>query len=60
VSAPRAALRFVREQRGAVMVEYALVLTLVALGLIAALVTAGALLFRLFCFQEAVLIAPYP
>ena len=52
MSAPRTALRWVREQRGAVMIEYALVLTLVALGLIAALVLPALCSFGCSAFRK--------
>jgi Flp pilus assembly pilin Flp len=54
------AARCARDVRGTVMVEYALLLVLVALGLTAALIVCGRLLLRLFLYQQALVLLPFP
>jgi Flp pilus assembly pilin Flp len=54
------AARCARDARGAVMLEYALLLALVAVGLCAALLAGGHALLRAFLYQQAVLVVPFP
>ena len=49
-----------RDQRGAAVVEYLMVLIAVSLGAALALVALGGLLLRLFGYQQAVLLLPLP
>lgn len=49
-----------RDARGAVTVEYAIVLCLVAVGVSLALIELGALLFELFRYQRGLLALPFP
>ena len=49
-----------RDPRGAVLMEYTLLLSLVALGTIAALIACGSALLRLFLYQEAIVSLPFP
>ncbi len=53
-------LGLLRDQRGAVTVEYTVVLGLVAVGASVAVIGLGALLLQLFQFQQAVLLLPFP
>lgn len=50
----------IRDQRGLVFVEYAIALVLVCVGACLAIATCAALLVRLFLFQQAILILPFP
>ena len=49
-----------RCERGGVLAEYTIVLSLVSVGTVLALVSVGALLLRLYLYQQAVLILPFP
>lgn len=49
-----------RDRRGTVTVEYVVVLTLVSLGMVAALAGLGVPLVRTYLSQTAWLIAPFP
>jgi Flp pilus assembly pilin Flp len=49
-----------RDQRGTVLVEYAVVLSLVSLGASLALIVLGAQLLELYRAQQAILLAPMP
>ena len=48
------------DDRGSVVVEYAIALAICALGAVAALMVAGGLLLRLFLYQRALLLLPFP
>jgi Flp pilus assembly pilin Flp len=48
------------DERGTVHAEYVIVLSLVAVGVAAATVLAGALLFQVFLYQERLLLLPVP
>ena len=48
------------DERGAVMVEYVVVLTLVALGAVGAVIGLGPALLALFRYQQALLLSPIP
>jgi len=48
------------DDRGTVMVEYVMVLALVAAGCVAALVVASRSLLDLFLFQQALVLLPFP
>ncbi|HMI90362.1 MAG TPA: Flp family type IVb pilin [Polyangiales bacterium] len=52
--------RSYRDQRGAVMVEYAVVLSLVSLGAALAVIALGTQLLELYRAQQAILLAPMP
>jgi Flp pilus assembly pilin Flp len=49
-----------RDRRGTVTVEYVVVLTLVSLGVVAALAGLGVPLVRTYLSQTAYLITPFP
>ena len=49
-----------RDQRGAVFVEYAVVLALVALGASLAVIALGSILLELYRAQQAILLGPMP
>jgi Flp pilus assembly protein TadG len=49
-----------RDQRGTVFVEYAIVLSLLCLGACLAIAVLAALLTRVFMFQQALLLLPFP
>ncbi|MDD9934861.1 MAG: hypothetical protein OXT09_14725 [Myxococcales bacterium] len=53
-------MSLLRDQRGAVTVEYTVVLGLAAIGAAVAVIGLGALLLQLFQFQQAVLLLPFP
>ena len=46
------------DQRGAVMVEYVIVLCLVSLGASLAVIALGSVLLQLFLYQQAILCLP--
>jgi Flp pilus assembly pilin Flp len=48
------------DQRGSVLLEYAIVLCLVSVGAVSALVACGVLLLRFFLYQQALLLLPFP
>jgi Flp pilus assembly pilin Flp len=48
------------DERGGVMLEYGIVLSLVSIGAVLALVRAGVLLLQLFRYQQALLLLPFP
>jgi Flp pilus assembly pilin Flp len=48
------------DQRGAVTVEYAVVLSLLSVGACLAIATLAALLLRLFSYQQALIALPFP
>jgi Flp pilus assembly pilin Flp len=48
------------DQRGGVMVEYGIVLSLVSVGAVLALIRAGLLLLQLFRYQQSLLLLPFP
>ena len=50
----------VRDQRGAVFVEYAVVLSLLSLGASLAVIVLGSRLLELYRAQQAILLAPMP
>ncbi len=52
--------RPIRDQRGAVMVEYAILLTVVSLGAALALVSLGVPLMRTYLSQRTWVLLPYP
>ena len=52
--------RLLRDHRGAVFVEYAVVLWLLSLGASLAVIALGSLLLDLFRFQHALLLSPMP
>jgi hypothetical protein len=49
-----------RDQRGTVFVEYALVLSLLCVGACLAIALLAALFTRLFLYQRALLLLPFP
>lgn len=49
-----------RDERGSVLVEYTIVLCLVAVGAVGALAACGVLLLRFFIYQQALLLLPFP
>jgi Flp pilus assembly pilin Flp len=53
-------LDWLRDQRGTVTVEYVVVLTLVSVGVVAALAGLGVPLVRTYLTQTAWIIAPFP
>jgi Flp pilus assembly pilin Flp len=52
--------RVVRDQRGAVFIEYAIVLALLSLGGSLAVIVLGSRLLELYRAQQAILLAPMP
>ena len=52
--------RLLHDERGTVVVEYVIVLALAAVGIVAAMTLAGALLLRLYIYQRHVLLLPFP
>jgi Flp pilus assembly pilin Flp len=48
------------DQRGGVMLEYGIVLSLVSVAAVLALIRAGVLLLQLFRYQQALLLLPFP
>jgi len=54
------AAQLLRDQRGTVLVEYAVVLSLVSLGAALAVIALGAQLLELYRAQQAILLAPMP
>jgi Flp pilus assembly pilin Flp len=48
------------DNRGSIMVEYAVLLTLVAIGLALAMVSLGVPLVRMYLNQRTVLMLPFP
>jgi hypothetical protein len=56
---PVSPIRF-RDQRGAVMVEYAILLSAVSLGAALALVSLGVPLMRMYLSQRTWVLLPYP
>jgi Flp pilus assembly pilin Flp len=53
-------LTLLHDTRGTVMVEYVIVLIFAAVGVVAAMTIAGALLLRLYIYQRHVLLLPFP
>jgi Flp pilus assembly pilin Flp len=51
---------YLTDERGGVMVEYSIVLSLVSVGAVLALIRAGVLLLQLFRYQQALLLLPFP
>ena len=49
-----------RDTRGVASVEYVIVLSLVAVGIVSAMTLVGALLLRLYIFQRHILLLPFP
>ncbi len=49
-----------RDARGTVMAEYAIVLSLLSVGVVLALIALGGLLLGLFRYQQAILMLPFP
>jgi Flp pilus assembly pilin Flp len=52
--------RLLRDQRGAVFVEYAIVLSLLSLGASLAVIALGSRLLELYRAQQAILLTPMP
>lgn len=52
--------QLLRDQRGAVFVEYAVVLVLVSLGASLAVIALGSTLLELYRAQQSILLAPMP
>jgi Flp pilus assembly pilin Flp len=57
---PHRSPSLVSDSRGTVMVEYVIVLCLVAVGAAVAIIALGTLLLELFRYQQALLVLPFP